>query len=39
MYQAPLPEDFRVTVIIRCARGAWYIESASAEEQVSDSVT
>jgi DNA-binding XRE family transcriptional regulator len=35
----PVPEDFRVTVIIRCARGAWHIESASAEVQVNDSVT
>jgi DNA-binding XRE family transcriptional regulator len=27
----PVPEDFRITVIIRCTKNAWYIESASAE--------
>jgi DNA-binding XRE family transcriptional regulator len=27
----PAPEDFRVTVIIRCTKNSWYIESTSAE--------
>jgi transcriptional regulator with XRE-family HTH domain len=27
----PLPEDFRITVVVRCTKKAWYIESASAE--------
>jgi DNA-binding XRE family transcriptional regulator len=31
----PVPEDFRITVIIRCTKNAWYIESASAEGLVS----
>jgi DNA-binding XRE family transcriptional regulator len=31
----PAPEDFRITVIVRCTKGAWYIESTSAEGLVS----
>lgn len=26
-----VPEDFRITLIIRCANSSWYVESASAE--------
>ena len=29
----PVPEDFRITLIIRCANSSWYVESASAEGQ------
>jgi DNA-binding XRE family transcriptional regulator len=27
----PVPEDFRITVVVRCTKTAWYVESASAE--------